>query len=88
MNRRLINLPGLAGGTSNNLNNVVQNYTHGDQGDVKIDWAPTERDRVFARYSQQHITNPILNSEVFQYSGAGDPDTLEIITFGGRNSLW
>jgi hypothetical protein len=65
------NLPGLAGGTSNNLNNVVQNYTHGDQGDIKIDWAPTDRDRFFARYSQQHITNPIVNSEVFQYSGSG-----------------
>jgi hypothetical protein len=65
------NLPGLANGTSNNLNNVVQNYTHGNQGDIKVDWAPTDRDRVFARYSQQHITNPIVNSELFQYSGNG-----------------
>jgi len=65
------NLPGLANGTSNNLNNVVQNYTHGNQGDIKVDWAPTGRDRFFARYSQQHITNPIVNSEAFQYSGGG-----------------
>ncbi|HTP30967.1 MAG TPA: carboxypeptidase regulatory-like domain-containing protein [Candidatus Acidoferrales bacterium] len=65
------NLPGLAGGTVNNLNNVVQNYTHGNQGDVKVDWAPTDKDHIFARYSQQHIDNPIVNSEVFQYSGAG-----------------
>ncbi|HEY1339023.1 MAG TPA: TonB-dependent receptor [Bryobacteraceae bacterium] len=65
------NLPGLANGTSNNLNNVVQNYTHGNQGDIKIDWAPTANDRLFARYSQQHIDNPIVNSELFQYSGAG-----------------
>jgi hypothetical protein len=42
------NLPGLASGTSNNLNNVVQNYAHGNQGDIKVDWAPTSRDRVFA----------------------------------------
>src|SRR5262249_48393780 len=27
-------LPGLASGTVNNLNNVVQNYTHGNQGDI------------------------------------------------------
>jgi hypothetical protein len=65
------NLPGLANGTSNNLNNVVQNYTHGNQGDIKVDWAPTASDRFFARYSQQHIVNPIVNSEAFQYSGSG-----------------
>ena len=65
------NLPGLAGGTVNNLNNVVQNYTHGNQGDIKMDWAPTDKDHLFARYSQQHVDNPIVNSEVFQYSGNG-----------------
>jgi hypothetical protein len=65
------NIPGLAGGTVNNLNNVVQNYTHGNQGDIKMDWAPTEKDHLFARYSQQHVDNPIVNSEVFQYSGNG-----------------
>jgi hypothetical protein len=65
------NLPGLANGTVNNLNNVVQNYTHGNQGDIKMDWAPTDKDHLFARYSQQHIDNPIVNSEVFQYSGNG-----------------
>ncbi len=64
-------LPGLANGTSNNLNNVVQNYIHGNQGDVKVDWSPTDNDHFFARYSQQHIDNPIVNSEVFQYSGSG-----------------
>jgi hypothetical protein len=65
------NLPGLANGTVNNLNDVVQNYTHGNQGDIKMDWAPTERDHIFARYSQQHIDNPTVNSELFQYSGSG-----------------
>jgi hypothetical protein len=65
------NLPGLAGGTVNNLNDVVQNYTHGNQGDIKVDWAPTEKDHLFARYSQQHIDNPLVNSEIFQYSGNG-----------------
>jgi hypothetical protein len=65
------NLPGLTNGTVNNLNDVVQNYTHGNQGDVKIDWAPTDRDHFFARYSQQHIDNPQVHSEVFQYSGTG-----------------
>ncbi len=65
------NLPGQANGTINNLDNSVQNYTHGNQGDIKVDWIPSEKDRFFARYSQQHIENPVVNSEVFQYSGSG-----------------
>jgi Carboxypeptidase regulatory-like domain/TonB dependent receptor len=65
------NIPGLAGGTVNNLNDTVQNYTHGTQGDIKIDWSITDKDRIFARYSQQHVDNPIVHSEVFQYSGNG-----------------
>jgi hypothetical protein len=65
------NLPGISSGTVNNVNNVVQNYIHGNQGDIKLDWAPSEKDRLFARYSQQHVDNPIVNSEVFQYSGNG-----------------
>ena len=65
------NLPGQANGTINNLNNTTQNYTHGNQGDIKADYNATDKDRLFARYSQQHIDNPIVNSDVFQYSGTG-----------------
>jgi hypothetical protein len=67
------NLPGTPGsnGTTSNLSNTVQQYTHGNQGDIKVDWAPTDKDRVFARYSQQHVEKPIVNSEAFQYSGSG-----------------
>jgi hypothetical protein len=65
------NIPGLNNGTINNLNNVVQNYTHGNQGDVRMDWSPTDKDRFFARYSQQHVDNPIVNSDALAYSGAG-----------------
>ena len=49
----------------------MQQYTHGQQGDIKIDWAPTDKDRLFARYSQQHVEKPIVNSEPFEYSGSG-----------------
>lgn len=67
------NLPGTPGsnGTLFNLNNQTSTYTHGVQGDIKADWAPTEKDRFFARYSQQHIEQPLVNSEAFQYSGSG-----------------
>jgi hypothetical protein len=67
------NLGGLPGsnGTRFNLNNMQSTYTHGNQGDIKGDWMPTQNDRFFARYSQQHIEQPIVNSELFQYSSNG-----------------
>ena len=66
-------LPGLPGsnGTKFNLNDMQSTYTHGNQGDIKTDWVPSEKDRFFARYSQQHIEQPIVNSEAFQYSSNG-----------------
>jgi hypothetical protein len=65
------NLPGQAGGTINNLSNTVDTYTHGDQGDIKVDWVPGDKDRIMARYSQQHVVNPIENSQPLLYSGTG-----------------
>jgi hypothetical protein len=67
------NLNGTPGsnGTLFNLNNQTSTYTHGNQGDIKVDWAPTEKDRFTARYSQQHIEQPLVNTEQFQYSGTG-----------------
>jgi hypothetical protein len=45
---------------------------NGDQGDAKIDWAPTQSDRVFARYSQQYVTNPTINSQALLYNSSGN----------------
>ena len=65
------NLAGQVGGTVNNLSNSVDTYTHGDQGDIKVDWAPGDKDRIMARYSQQHVVNPTVNSQPLLYSGSG-----------------
>jgi hypothetical protein len=65
------NLPGQAGGTINNLSNAIDTYTHGDQGDIKVDWVPDDKDRIMARYSQQHTINPTVNSQPLLYSGTG-----------------
>jgi hypothetical protein len=64
------NLPGTPGsnGTKANLANSNSTYTHTYQGDIKADWAPTQNDRFFARYSQMHSSQPNVNSEAFQYS--------------------
>ncbi len=50
------NLPGL----SNNYVDNTVNTESAPQGDIKIDWLPTERDRIFGRESAAHknFTNP------------------------------
>ncbi|MDQ2842440.1 MAG: TonB-dependent receptor, partial [Acidobacteriota bacterium] len=51
-----------------NQTNFQHTYTNGDQGDIKIDWAPTDRDHIFGRYSQQTVTNPTVNSQPLLYN--------------------
>jgi Carboxypeptidase regulatory-like domain len=43
-----------------------------DQGDVKIDWTPTEKDRVTGRYSQQSVRNPTTETFVLANNGITD----------------
>jgi hypothetical protein len=44
------------------INNVNQFKTNSYQGDLKIDFVPSEKDHVMARYSQQFVTAPQSNS--------------------------
>ena len=50
--------------TTGNQVNVTHSYTNSDQGDIKIDWIASQKDHVYGRYSQQHITNPTTNSQL------------------------
>jgi hypothetical protein len=56
----------------NNLNyqQVVNNSA--DQGDVKIDWIPTDQDRVSGRYSQQSVRNPTTQTYLLANNGFTD----------------
>ena len=49
--------------TSANQINLTHTSTNSDQGDVKIDFAPSVKDHIYGRYSQQHILNPTTNSQ-------------------------
>jgi Carboxypeptidase regulatory-like domain/TonB dependent receptor len=59
-------------GLLNNATNTQQTYTHGDQGDFKVDWRPSQKDSVFVRYSQQHVENPTVNSQALLYNSSGN----------------
>jgi hypothetical protein len=57
-------LPGLL----NNAPNSQHTYINGDQGDAKVDYVVTDKDRVSVRYSQQHVLNPTINSQPLLYN--------------------
>ena len=44
--------------------NLTHSNTNSNQGDLKIDWAASQKDHVYGRYSQQGITNPTTNSQL------------------------
>ena len=56
---------------SSNAFNTSQTYTNGDQGDGKVDWNISSKDRFFARYSQSNVNNPTTNSNALQYNQFG-----------------
>jgi hypothetical protein len=47
--------------TNNAVNQTNQAY-NADQGDAKVDWNITQRDRFSARYSQEYQNDPLSNS--------------------------
>jgi hypothetical protein len=57
-------LPGLL----NNYQYGVRSYINGDQGDLKIDWNKSEKDHLFARYSESAFTNPTIRNYPLAYN--------------------
>jgi hypothetical protein len=51
-----------------NALNTSKSYTNQDQGDVKVDWNASNKDRVYGRYSQANIFNPTTNSIPLLYN--------------------
>ncbi len=50
-------------GTTGNQTNFIHSNTNSDQGDLKLDWIASQKDHIYARYSQQHVVNPTTNSQ-------------------------
>ena len=55
-------------GLLNNLTYSSQSYINGDQGDAKVDWNISEKDRFFARYSESYYTNPTVRTDQLLYN--------------------
>ena len=52
----------------NNYLYANHTYVNGDQGDAKLDWNLSEKDRIFGRYSQSMLTNPNTNNVPIFYN--------------------
>lgn len=60
------------GQLQNNYVNSAASQSHGNQGDAKGDWIPSERDHVLARYSQSAQSAPNTNSFPLFFGGFND----------------
>jgi outer membrane receptor protein involved in Fe transport len=58
--RAIVTSPFYPGGSI--ANNIQQFRTNSYQGDLKIDYVPSEKDHLMGRWSQQFITAPVVNS--------------------------
>lgn len=57
------------GNLSANAINVRRTATNNDQGDAKLDYALSEKDRLTGRFSESSLTNPTTNSYDLAYNG-------------------
>ena len=55
-------------GLVNNFLYATHTDVGGDQGDAKVDWNLTDKDRIFGRYSQSNLTNPTTNNLPILYN--------------------
>jgi hypothetical protein len=65
--------------TSSGLNNnylyTSQTYNNGDQGDAKVDWNFSDKDRIFGRFSQSNFVNPTTNNVPIFYNSFNNSPT-------------
>ncbi len=57
---------------SSNLAMSTGSTTNSDQGDLKIDWNASDKDRIFGRYSQQHVVTTNTQSVPLTYNGGAN----------------
>lgn len=60
------------GNLVNNQINTVGSHTNGDQGDIRVDWAPSEKDHILSRYSQSRLTTTSTNSQLLSYNSSSN----------------
>src|SRR5262249_7488262 len=73
-NSALYPLP-VVSGLQNNFFNTSASHIYVDQGDAKIDYNLSDKDRLWGRYSQSFLSNPSTNSFALFAPGFNDTPT-------------
>ena len=68
------------GNLSQNAINTRASQTNNNQGDGKIDWTPTTKDRVMGRFSMSYMPLPILNSYDLGYNNFGSVEAWNVVS--------
>lgn len=63
----------------NNAVNTTSQAFNANQGDIKIDWNTSEKDRVSGRYSQGYQSNPLTNSVAILGNTTSDAPTHNLV---------
>ncbi|MGB8064304.1 MAG: TonB-dependent receptor [Candidatus Sulfotelmatobacter sp.] len=70
----IVNSPLYPTAPGNILTYLQTTLNSADQGDIKIDWTPNDKDRISGRYSQQSVRNP--TTQTFLLANNGFPSNL------------
>ena len=69
---KIVNLSANPLPTNSSLNNNLvtgsSSSINGDQGDARVDWNLSDKDRFFGRYSQSRLDNPAINDYALSYN--------------------
>lgn len=66
----------LNGNLLNNQLNTTSSQVNGDQGDLKLDYAPRDADHISFRFSKSELDNPSMNSQPLYYGQYDNSPTL------------
>jgi hypothetical protein len=70
------------GNLINNYQYAQNSYINADQGDAKIDWNISDKDRLFGRYSSSRADNPSVNGmPLFYNSFATTPTSTGVLDY-------
>ena len=73
------------GALTSNAQNTQRSQTNNDQGDIKVDYAMSEKDHFVGRFSDSHLNNPTSNTFDLKYNPLNITDAWNVVAGYTRN---
>ena len=68
------------GSLQSNALNTKATKTDNDQGDGRLDYTATDKDRFMGRFSYSHLNNPVVNSVAYDYNASNVLNSWNFVT--------